>query len=568
MPTVRIHRDGLFRKIGRQFSDKEFDELCFEFGIELDEVVEEENIVYYKIEIPANRYDILCVEGLSLAIRVFLGMQAPPHYQVSPNPKIELRVKSETKSVRPFVVGAVLRDVTLDKDAYDSFIDYQDKLHQNICRKRTLVAIGTHDLDTLNVSAPFSYEALPPQDIAFVPLNLSKCMTGSEIIDHYSKDSHMRPFAAIIKDEPRFPIIFDSSRTVLSLPPLINGDHSKLSVSTKNVFIECTATDLTKASVVLNNLVCAFATYCSIPFVVEPVRVVYEKDGRLEIWPHLASQTFECSVSAMSKGIGISVDSQQASHLLRRMMLDASVNEQQVDMITVHVPPCRADILHQCDIEEDLAISFGFNKIAHQMPPSATVGYQQPLNRLADQIRLELAMAGYTEVLTLALCSREENIVNGDRAVKISNPKTVEFQVARTSLIPGLLKTLSCNKTHSLPMRMFEVSDVVLKSDATDTGARNERRLAALYSSTTSGFEVIHGVVDRVLAMLSIPTGTVQIAEPLAAEHPFLFPGRSAAVYVNAKYVGFFGVLHPDVLKQFDLSYPVSVTELNLELFC
>lgn len=45
-------------------------------------------------------------------------------------------------------------------------------------------------------------------------------------------------------------------RTVLSLPPIINGAHSAITLKTKNVFIECTATDLTKAKIVLNTMVC------------------------------------------------------------------------------------------------------------------------------------------------------------------------------------------------------------------------------------------------------------------------------------------------------------------------
>ena len=52
---------------------------------------------------------------------------------------------------------------------YDSFIDLQDKLHHNLCRRRSLVAIGTHDFDSLQ--GPFLYDALPPPDIKFKPLN-------------------------------------------------------------------------------------------------------------------------------------------------------------------------------------------------------------------------------------------------------------------------------------------------------------------------------------------------------------------------------------------------------------
>ena len=59
--------------------------------------------------------------------------------------------------------------VKFDKARYNSFIDLQDKLHQNICRRRTLVAIGTHDLSTLQ--GPFSYEALPPE-VGFCPFSV------------------------------------------------------------------------------------------------------------------------------------------------------------------------------------------------------------------------------------------------------------------------------------------------------------------------------------------------------------------------------------------------------------
>lgn len=116
-------------------------------------------------------------------------------------------------------------------------------------------------------------------------------------------------------------------------------------------------------------------------------------------------------------------------------------------------------------------------------------------------------------------------------AVHISNPKTLEFQVARTTLISGLLKTISSNKQLPLPIKVFEVSDVVYKINSgtcnfsknttifTETdlhqkcnfhtfsgvGARNERRLCAVYYSKTSGFEVIHGLLDKIMQYLEVP---------------------------------------------------------------
>ena len=94
----------------------------------------------------------------------------------------------QTARIRPYVSGAILRNIKFTKERYESFIGLQDKLHQNLARQRTLVAIGTHDLDT--IKGPFTYEALPPEDIHFVPLNQTKSMNGVEMMTFYQVRLH------------------------------------------------------------------------------------------------------------------------------------------------------------------------------------------------------------------------------------------------------------------------------------------------------------------------------------------------------------------------------------------
>lgn len=84
----------------------------------------------------------------------------------------------------------MLRNVKFTPRSYASFIDLQEKLHQNIARKRTLVAIGTHDLDT--VQHPFRYEARGPADIKFVPLNKNVAYTAKELMTVY--EVFLKPF--------------------------------------------------------------------------------------------------------------------------------------------------------------------------------------------------------------------------------------------------------------------------------------------------------------------------------------------------------------------------------------
>lgn len=125
---------------------------------------------------------------LSLFIFSVNFHRSPPRFQcVEPADgakRHQLFIQPDTSRIRPFAVAAVLRNVHFNKDSYDSFIDLQDKLHQNICRKRTLVAIGTHDLDT--ITGPFYYNAKAPEDIRFVPLNQQKEMNGVELMEFYS----------------------------------------------------------------------------------------------------------------------------------------------------------------------------------------------------------------------------------------------------------------------------------------------------------------------------------------------------------------------------------------------
>jgi len=576
MPTVSLKRRLLFEALGQTYTEEEFDELCFEFGLELDEVVTEtddegKEEVVYKLDIGANRYDLLCLEGVVRALLVFQGKQEVPKYSlIKPACMEQLIVDASVLTVRPHVIGAVLRDVTFDKDRYNSFIDLQDKLHQNLARKRTLASVGTHDLDT--ITGPFKYQAKKPTDIKFRPLNQTKEFTSAELMELYSTDSHLKAYLPIISDSPVHPVITDSSGVVLSLPPIINGEHPKISLNTKNILFEVTATDLTKASIVLDTLVTMFSQYCSKPFTVEQVATQLPSGDTL-VYPKLPYRTESVSPDKINSLIGVNLSVEKMASLLTRMCLPSTAVG---DSLTVTIPPTRADVLHACDIFEDVAIAYGYNNITKTIPKTLTVAQQLPVNKLTDQLREAVAQAGFTEALTFSLCSREDvssklkKEIKDIPAVHIANPKTLEFQVARTSLLPGLLKTIQANRKMPLPLKLFEISDVVLKDGGTEVGARNERHLAAVFYNKSPGFEIIHGLLDRVMQLLevpSVPAGDSSGYCLRQGEDSAYFPGRTADVLCYGQLVGSLGVVHPEVLTAFDLNLPCSAVEINLEPF-
>jgi len=576
MPTIGVKKALLFDALGKVYTEEEFDELCFEFGLELDEVVKEVNDdgkeeEVYKIEIGANRYDLLCLEGLVRALLVFQGKMSAPRYSLTkPKQVQQLILDSSVLQVRPHVIGAVLRGVSFNKARYNSFIDLQDKLHQNLARKRTLASVGTHDLDT--IQGPFRYMAKKPTDIKFIPLNQTKEHSSAELMELYSGDSHLKSYLPIIRDSPVYPVIYDSKNVVLSLPPIINGEHSKITLNTKNIFFEVTATDLTKASIVLDTLVTMFSQYCDSPFTVEPVETLLP-GGQTLSYPKLSYRTESVAVSKVNANIGINIDPEKMSQLLTKMCLPTEVAG---DTLTVTVPPTRADVLHPADIYEDVAIAHGYNNIVKTIPKTLTVAKQLPINKLTDQLREAVAQAGFTEALTFSLCSRDDVAAKMRKniedlpAVHISNPKTLEFQIARTSLLPGLLKTIQANRNMPLPLKLFEISDVVLKDAGAEVGARNERRLAAVFYNKSPGFEVIHGLLDRIMQLLECPPakpGTGAGYTIRQGENPAYFPGRAADIVANGQLIGSLGVVHPEVVTAFELNQPCSSLEINIEPF-
>ena len=368
MPTLAVEKLVLFDQLGfnpTTYTDKHFDELCFEYGIELDEVTSERDdaakgslkiskselkklsdAIIYKIDLPANRYDLLCLEGLVRALQVFLGDREAPTYTVLPSTSpVVCNVKtSNVNQIRPFIVCAMLKDIEFTQERYDSFIGLQDQLHRNLCRQRTLVAIGTHDADT--IQGPFTYDARAPSDVEFVPLVPNdRSFTAGELLEHYNTDvacKHLKPYVPIIQNSPVYPVVLDANETVLSLPPIINGDHSKITLATKNVFIECTATDLTKANIVLDTVVAMFSEYCAQPFTVEPVQVNYlEGDTVVNsyVTPQMATRMETARVDFVNSINGISLSAAEMVTLCNKVQLGPAQLLENDTVLQVTVPP-------------------------------------------------------------------------------------------------------------------------------------------------------------------------------------------------------------------------------------
>ena len=592
MPTVIVNRDALFKAIGQSFTDEEFENLCFEFGIELDEVTSEKEMfqneqkkegfnlsseVVYKIEVAANRYDLLCLEGLALALRVFLEKQKMPDIKplnVLSEEERQLIVYESVNEVRPIGLAAILRDINFTDETLKGFMDLQDKLHNNICRGRKLVSMGTHDLDT--VKGPFYYRALRPEHIHFIPLNREEEVNGDGLMSILKEDPKLGKYLYLLEGKEKYPVMMDSNGVVMSLPPIINSQHTKMTLNTHNVLLDVTGLDNTKCEIVLNTLISMFSIYSKTPFTVEEIRVVNQKTGKGKIYPDLTPRIFKTDIKYLKTLTGISdITPEKIVQLLEKMELKAKVlNSNEIE---VSAPITRSDILHPCDIAEDLAISYGYNNIKKQLTKTKTHGIQQPYNKLTDLFRNEMAMGGYVEFLTMALLSHKDMFTNmlqdsnDDKTVKILYSKTKEFEYIRSSLIPGILKSIEGNKANQLPFKIFEISDVVLFDKSNEVYASNRRKLCFAYTNTSSAMQIIQGMIDLLMKKIGLIYNYQENVNKKyiikKSYNPLFFEDRQAEIFIqdNIK-IRIYGIIHPKVLKNFGIKNPVTLCEIDLQL--
>jgi phenylalanyl-tRNA synthetase beta chain len=110
------------------------------------------------------------------------------------------------------------------------------------------------------------YTAQPVAAISFVPLNQREPVDGPALAARYQADPKLKAYVPLLGETGRYPVVLDSRGTICSIPPLINSEHTKITLTTRNILIEVTATDATKGDMLLKTLLASFSLYCRKPY--------------------------------------------------------------------------------------------------------------------------------------------------------------------------------------------------------------------------------------------------------------------------------------------------------------
>ena len=506
-----------------------------------------------KVEFFPNRPDNLSVEGVARSFKGFIGQEIGfPDYKVEESGEY-VEVDEDVAKIRPYIGFAKIDNVDFTGDKLKYIMDFQENLHWVIGRDRKKVAIGIHNADV--VTGPFKYIATPKDANAFVPLEKDFEMTPDEILTQHDKGVD---YAHLIQDFDKYPLILDKDDNVLSMPPIINGELTKIKEDTKNIIVDVTGTDERAVNQALNIICCSFA---EVGGQIKSMEVRYA-DKSIKT-PDLTPQEMNVHVDTANSLIGgTSLTAEDIKGLLLKARFDAEIiSENEVKAI---IPAYRVDILHEVDVVENIAVQYHINSVEAKLPEINTVAYENDWFKAESTIREVMVGLGFQEVMSLMLTNEEAHYEKMNQQeeehVQVARPITIDRTMIRTSLINSLMEFLEDNTHEDLPQKIFEIGDILYLDDTKENKTRSSKKLAALICHSTANFTEIKSVMTSVLTNLGY---TMEISD---SENKTFIEGRVADVVGEAQkgtIKGFFGEVSPEVITNFTLEYPVIAFEIE-----
>jgi phenylalanyl-tRNA synthetase beta chain len=303
--------------------------------------------------------------------------------------------------------------------------------------------------------------------------------------------------------------------------------------------------------------------------------------GIVDAYPRPARPcTLSLSMAATNGLLGTNLGILRAKELLETIGFNAGVKD--ADTLSVTVPTYRVDVSRPEDLMEEIARLNGFDRIPvtyPAVPPEA--GDANPKQQVRARIRTTMVGMGFTEVINYSFVDSQacdklrlgpED--PGRRWVSLLNPISADQAVMRTSMIPGLLHTVSRNAAHQVKtLSIFEIGRIYI-GRGIDQIASETEMLAGLWTGartaaswhgpeTPCDFYDLKGAVERLLGELGVQSAAFTALDERRCR--FTRPGQTAVILAGHDELGLVGQTHPDVNAAFDLRQNIFIFELNLD---
>ena len=551
MTILEANLKDIERLVGKAFYIEEIEEILFAYGMELENYNGDELF----IDITPDRPDMLSKYGLARALKKYLGINKGITQHNAQETDVEIDADPNLATIRPYIAAAIVKNLDIDDEVIKDIIWVQEKLHATFCRNRKISAIGIYPFH--KISPPIRYYAEDPDKILFRPLGYNIEMNGYEILKEHETG---QKYGFLLGGVNKYPLLIDSEAQVLSMPPLINSeDVGRVEAGTSDIFIEVTGTNFTRVHQVINILSAMFADMGGMLYT---TTVRYE--DKTDVTPNTKPVEQILNVKSTESLLGLKLQQKEIMDLLEKM--GYGIKSSNEVSIRVLVPYYRTDILHEVDIIDDIARAYELNNLVPELPEVDTVGEVLKKTRVTNFLRDALISLGFTECFTLALSNVQYQYTNMnmhlelEEMIPLANSKTSEMNIVRTWLIPELIRCIKANESHSLPVKLFEISDVCVRDNNTDTGYKNVTKLAVLIADSKVTFTDIKQVFDFVMQISGINYDLGY------CKHDSFIEGRVGnIIFSKDEIIGLIGELHPSVLKNWQWKYPIACMEMSLD---
>ena len=301
--------------------------------------------------------------------------------------------------------------------------------------------------------------------------------------------------------------------------------------------------------------------------------------GVIDVYPEPVEQrTVTFTAEQINDYLGTSIEKDRMVDILTK--LEFGITESG-DTIEALVPTWRDDVTGMPDIAEEVARIVSYDNIAPTIPVAIlSSGGMTPKKALTKEVTHYLAHAGLSQIITFSFMHKDglTNMMlpEGDSrytAIPILNPISEEFPYMRTTLVPAVIEAAKRNiAQQNKDLWLFETANVYEPKALPLTEVPYERPMACgiMMGKVTEAawnqaqrdtdFYDVKGVVDGLLAKLGLTQYDIQ-----PSSESYYHPGVSAHYTVNGVTIANYGELHPQVVKNFDLSGKVYIFEIDLE---
>lgn len=234
------------------------------------------------------------------------------------------------------------------------------------------------------------------------------------------------------------------------------------------------------------------------------------------------------------------------------------------------VPTFRQDLLRRCDIAEEVARFYGYDKIPTTLPTGEATTGKLPFKLRIEQKARDIAeYCGFSQGMCYSFESPkvfDKLLLDADdparQAITISNPLGEDFSIMRTVSLNGMLTSLATNyNRRNKDVRLYELGNIYCPKALPLTELPEERMQFTLGMYGDCDFFVMKGVVEEFFDSIGVK-GKITY-DPNAGKN-FLHPGRQANIIYDGKTLGYLGEVHPEVCDNYDMKTKAYVAVLDM----